>query len=251
MNDVSDEIAHNLRIIQARMQAACRRCGRDPHQVKLLAVSKTQPAAVVQAAVAAGQLFFGENRVLEARDKQDALPALGATMQWHLIGPLQRNKARMAAGLFQMIHSVDSLALAEALASHHDGASSLPVLMQVNIGREAQKRGVMAEEATALARSMALLPGIALCGLMAIPPQTATAEAARPYFQALAALARQIDAQAIAGITMRELSMGMSHDFEVAIEEGATWVRVGSALFGERLAAPGDLPSTNKGDNHV
>ncbi len=224
-------IAQNIAAIQLRMEAACRRSGRDPQRVRLLAVSKTQPLSAVQSAVAAGQLFFGENRVMEARDK---ITALENTVQWHLIGPVQRNKARLAAGLFQMIHSVDSLPLARALAVGVPAGHSLPVLIQVNIGNEPQKHGVAAEEAVDLARSMATLPSIALRGLMAIPPQTATGEAARPYFRALATLAREIETLAIPNVSMAELSMGMSHDFEVAIEEGATWVRVGSALFGER-----------------
>ncbi len=232
-----NKVADAVHAIQERMQAACRRSGRDPAQVRLLAVSKQQPADRVQAAVAAGHRFFGENRVQEARDKMALVSGDG--VQWHLIGPLQRNKARLAASLFQMIHSVDSLALAQQLSACRsvDGAtppSPLPVLMQVNIGLEPQKQGVAPEEAPALARAMAALPGIALRGLMAIPPQTATAAAARPYFRALAALARKIEGQNIPDLSMQELSMGMSHDFEIAIEEGATWVRVGSALFGER-----------------
>lgn len=233
----SDGIDDRIRAIQQRIQAACQRSGRDPAQVRLLAVSKQQPAQRVQAAVAAGHALFGENRVMEARDK---IPLVtGAAIQWHLIGPLQRNKAKLAALLFQMIHSVDSLPLAHDLSASRctDGGSlstPLPILIQVNIGQEPQKQGVAAEDAESLARAMAPLPGIAVRGLMAIPPQTTTAAAARPYFRALADLAKQIEQQAIPGISMVELSMGMSHDFEIAIEEGATWVRVGSALFGER-----------------
>ncbi|MEO5340806.1 MAG: YggS family pyridoxal phosphate-dependent enzyme [Magnetococcus sp. MYC-9] len=225
-----------LQTIRERMRAACQRSGRDPQRVQLLAVSKGQSAQAVQAAVAAGQLAFGENRVMEARDKM-ALVA-GGPLQWHLIGPLQRNKARLAASLFQMIHSVDQLPLAQTLSASMErdrpGVQPLPVLLQINIGREPQKQGVLLEEAASLARAMAQLPGIALRGLMAIPPQTPTAEAARPYFRALAQLAQQLEREQIPGVCMAELSMGMSHDFEVAIEEGATWVRVGSALFGTR-----------------
>ncbi|MEO5350717.1 MAG: YggS family pyridoxal phosphate-dependent enzyme [Magnetococcus sp. YQC-3] len=225
----TDGIAERLHAIRGRIQAACRRSGRDPQRVRLLAVSKQQSAQAVQAVVAAGHCFFGENRVMEARDKMALVQ--GEEVQWHLIGPLQRNKAKVAAALFQMIHSVDSLSLAQALAGEQ---APLSLLMQVNIGREPQKHGVMVEEAESLARAMATLPGVALCGLMAIPPQTATPEAARPYFRALADLARHIEQQAIPGVSMAELSMGMSGDFATAIEEGATWVRVGSALFGER-----------------
>lgn len=233
----ADETGERIRAIRDRIQSACHRSGRDPAQVHLLAVSKQQPLQRVQAAVAAGQTFFGENRVMEARDKIPLIP--GTAIQWHLIGPLQRNKAKLAAHLFQMIHSVDSLPLAQALSDarstgDHPLSTPLPVLIQVNIGREPQKQGVDADDAASLARAMAPLPGIAVRGLMAIPPQTTTAAAARPYFRALADLAKQIEREAIPGLSMAELSMGMSHDFEIAIEEGATWVRVGSALFGER-----------------
>lgn len=228
----ADTFAHRLQVIRGRIQAACQRSGRDPQRVRLLAVSKQQTAQDVQEAVAAGQYFFGENRVLEARDKMPLV--VGEGVQWHLIGPLQRNKARVAATLFQMIHSVDSLPLAEALAGGRIARAPLPILIQVNIGREPQKQGVVAEEAASLVRAIATLPGLAVCGLMAIPPQTPTAEAARPHFRALADLARQIEKQAIPGVAMGELSMGMSGDFETAVEEGATWVRVGSALFGGR-----------------
>ena len=225
-------IAQRLSLIRERIQGACQRVGRHPDAVRLLAVSKTQPASAVLAAQAAGQPFFGENRVMEARDKIAQLP--GNTCQWHLIGPLQRNKVKAAVGLFQMIHTVDSFSLAQALSHCVVGTPPLPVLIQVNVGRETQKSGVAVEEAETLARAMAELPGIALRGLMAIPPMAPRPEETRPYFQMLAQLAKDIDTQKIPGITMTELSMGMSHDFEVAVEEGATWVRVGSALFGNR-----------------
>ncbi|MBF0161065.1 MAG: YggS family pyridoxal phosphate-dependent enzyme [Magnetococcales bacterium] len=225
---MSDAIVRRLHAIQERIALACQRSGRPSQQVRLLAVSKGQPALHVQAAVTAGQRAFGENRVMEAREKIAALPE---GLQWHLIGPLQRNKAKWAVTLFQMLHSVDSWPLAQALVAAGCRQSPLPILMQVNIGREPQKQGIPPEEAEDLARAISTLPGLALQGLMAIPPQTAHPEAARPYFRALAALARHIEAQAIPGVRMDELSMGMSHDFEVAIEEGATWIRVGSALF--------------------
>lgn len=225
-------VAHNLNTIQERILLACQRCGRDPKQVKLLAVSKTKPATAVQEAVTAGQLLFGENRVMEARDKIPLVERPQA--QWHLIGPLQRNKAKVAAKLFHMVHSIDSLALAQTLSQRCDALKPLPILIQVNIGQEAQKHGVAGDEVERLARSIAQLPGLVLHGLMAIPPRTEQTEQARPHFQALATLARQIEQQAITGVQMNELSMGMSHDFEIAIEEGATLVRVGSALFGKR-----------------
>ena len=225
-------IAQRLSLIREQIQGACQRSGRHPDTVRLLAVSKTQPASAVLAAISAGQSLFGENRVMEARDKIAQLQ--GSASQWHLIGPLQRNKVKVAATLFQMIHSVDSFALAQALSHCMVETPPLPVLIQVNIGRETQKNGVAIEETESLARAMAELPGIALRGLMTIPPMTPRAEEARPYFRLLAQLAKDIDHQKIPGISMTELSMGMSHDFGVAVEEGATWVRVGSALFGER-----------------
>ena len=234
---MSDQVAQRLHEIQARIRAACHRGGRSPDAVRLLAVSKTRPAAMVQTALEAGQLFFGENRVMEARDKIPLVP--DATVQWHLIGPLQRNKVKVAVRLFHMVHSVDSLPLAQALseAARSEALAFsrvMPVLIQVNLGREPQKKGVMPEEADALARAVATLPGVALRGLMAIPPRCDHAEAVRPYFRALSHLAQEIDQQGIPGVAMTELSMGMSHDFDVAVEEGATWVRVGSALFGAR-----------------
>lgn len=226
-------MANALDTIQARIRIACRRCGRDPASVRLLAVSKTQPAHVVQTAAAAGQRLFGENRVMEARDKMPQVPY--RSLEWHLIGPLQRNKVKLAVTLFQMIHSIDTLPLAQAVSHRVPTVSPLPVLMQVNIGREPQKQGVLPEEAESLARSMAALPGIVLQGLMTIPPRAEDPEETRPYFRELAQLARRLDSYAIPGVAMQTLSMGMSHDFEIAIEEGATLVRVGSALFGERM----------------
>ncbi|MBF0184132.1 MAG: YggS family pyridoxal phosphate-dependent enzyme [Magnetococcales bacterium] len=227
--------------IRQRIEAACRRCGRDPQQVRLLAVSKTQPLERMAALWAAGQIHFGENRVQEAREKQSLLAASPhfslperAALQWHLIGPLQRNKAKLALELFQMIHSVDSLALAETLSALLPVGRTLPILLQVNLGQEAQKHGLAAETLLPALRQIAMLPGLQVQGLMAIPPWTASAEEARPYFRQLAQLARQMAAEKISGVSMAELSMGMSQDYEVAIEEGATWVRVGSALFGPR-----------------
>lgn len=229
---MDDTIANHLHRIQERIHLACHRCRRDPKQVRLLAVSKTRPAHAVQAAMAAGQRLFGENRVMEARDKTALLQT--DKPQWHLIGPLQRNKAKVAVKLFQMIHSLDSLPLAQALDHWVPSPQQLPVLIQVNIGKESQKHGVSMEGTESLIRSVAELPGLKIQGLMLIPPQTPSAEGARPYFQALAHKAQQIENQKIPGVAMTELSMGMSHDFEIAIEEGATLVRIGSALFGKR-----------------
>jgi pyridoxal phosphate enzyme (YggS family) len=232
-----------LQQLQDRIAAVCQRCGRPPEQVRLLAVSKTQPVAKIAALAAAGQRHFGENRVQEARDKQCELaqqPHLlgnngtNPPLQWHLIGTLQRNKAKQAAGMFQMIHSVDSLALAQTLSAAVPPGQRLPILLQVNIGREAQKQGLLVEELLPVLQQVAQLPGVAVQGLMTIPPMCASAAEARPFFRALAQLATQMAAEKLPGVSMHELSMGMSQDYAVAIEEGATWIRVGSALFGAR-----------------
>lgn len=219
----------NLDQIRARIAAACERAGRDPADVHLLVVSKTRTPDEIRAVTACGQTLLAENRVQEARDKIPLLndPALA----WHLIGPLQRNKVKSALEIFRMIHSVDSLELAGEISKRAEGRDPVPVLMQVNVGREPQKSGVLPEEALSLAQAMASLPGIALQGLMTIPPQTAEAEGARRWFKALAMLRDRIIQADLPGVEMRELSMGMSHDFEVAVEEGATLVRIGSAVF--------------------
>lgn len=219
----------NLTRIRANIAAACQRAGRDPAHVRLVVVSKTRTAEQIQAVAESGELIFGENRVQEARDKIPLVATPG--LQWHLIGPLQRNKVHLAVQWFHMIHSLDSLELAEEISRRAHRVRPLPVLLQVNVGRERQKSGLLPEEILGAARAMAPLPGIAIQGLMAIPPQTERPEEARPWFRALARLREEIRAQAIDGIVMRELSMGMSHDYAIAVEEGATMVRIGSAVF--------------------
>ncbi len=205
--------------------------------MRLVAVSKTKPASAVLEAIAAGQVLFGENRVQEARDKIPLVAERGGgdvSVAWHLIGSLQRNKVKMAVKLFSMVHSVDSVSLAEELSRRAVDPRPLPVLLQVNVGRETQKSGFAPEEVVDAVGRMANLPGIAIRGLMTLPPITADAEAARPFFRELAQLARNIGALELPGVEMSELSMGMSHDYAVAVEEGATLVRVGSSLFGPR-----------------
>lgn len=227
-------IAAQLAQIRARLRAAALAAGRDPAAITLVAVSKTVPVPVIREALAAGQTLFGENRAQELRDKFDAVGP-GAT--WHYIGPLQRNKVKYVVGRASMVESVDSLALAEALHERVLGEAGgapprpLPVLVQVNIGEEASKHGVAPAGTLALCRAVAALPGLALSGLMAVPPYEEDPEASAPWFEALAALAAAGREQ---GLPLRTLSMGMSHDFEVAIRHGATIIRVGTALFGER-----------------
>ena len=226
-------IRENIARVEDRIAAACRRCGRRREEVRLVAVSKTQPAESVRAAFEAGLRDFGENRVQEGKSKRLALADLGAT--WHLVGHLQSNKARTARELFHWVHSIDSLRLAEKLAQAAAPRDArLPVLIEVNLGEETSKAGVRAAEVAALAEQIAPLGTLELRGLMVVPPYFQNPEEVRPYFRQLRALAREVEARNLPNVSMRELSMGMSHDFEVAIEEGATIVRVGTAIFGER-----------------
>ena len=216
------DVAANLAAVRARIAAAAARVGRDPADVCLIAVAKTKPAALVRAALAAGATDIGENYVQEAVAKRAAVPE---PARWHLIGHLQRNKAGQALQTFDCIHTVDRAELGAALA-RHAGLRGVParVLVEVNIGGEASKRGVAPRELPALLAALCD-PHLAVSGLMTVPPPGAP-EATRPFFRQLRTLAGS------AGLT--ELSMGMTDDFEVAIEEGATMVRIGRAIFGAR-----------------
>lgn len=229
-------LQHNLKTVQTLILEACLRKNRDPKQVKLLAVSKTKPYTDVQTLLEAGQTLFGENRVMEARDKIPLIPKeiQNQTIQWHLIGPLQRNKAKLAVSLFQMIHSVDSIKLAESLNQYANPSHPLSILIQVNIGKETQKHGVLPENTLSLVEHLSNLENLSIQGLMTLPPQTQNPNETRSYFQQLASLATEIEQTNIPKVSMKELSMGMSHDYEIAVEEGATLVRVGSKLFGPR-----------------
>jgi pyridoxal phosphate enzyme (YggS family) len=218
--------------IRKRMAAAARRAGRDPGEVRLVAVSKRVTAQKIREAVDAGQLLFGENYLQEAEAKVAAFGGL----DWHFIGHLQTNKARQAAELFAMIETVDRMKLARALEKYAAGLGKrLPILIQVNVGREPQKAGILPEKAEELLREIIELPHLEVKGLMTMPPFFEQPEAVRPYFRELRQLAADLSAEGLLGRHGPvELSMGMSGDFEVAIEEGATLVRVGTALFGER-----------------
>jgi pyridoxal phosphate enzyme (YggS family) len=225
---MTDAIAQNLSIVRTRIAAAANRVGRDPGSVALVAVSKTFDAAAVAAAIAAGQRVFGENRVQEAAGKFPALKASHPDIELHLIGPLQTNKTRDAVALFDVIQSLDRDRLAQSLAAEMARSGRRPRLyVQVNIGAEPQKSGVSVEALPGLLAQCAAL-GLAIEGLMCIPPADQPPE---PYFDRLAELAR---ANGLAG-----LSMGMSGDYPAAIAAGATLIRVGSAIFGGRSAAPG------------
>jgi pyridoxal phosphate enzyme (YggS family) len=225
-------IALNLKTVQERIAAAARKAGRDPASVRLVAVSKTQPAAAVEEAARCGQRLFGENYVQELAAKAAAVQV---PVEWHFIGHLQSNKVRQVAGLVSMVHSVDRFSLAEEI-DRQWGKSGLvcDILVQVNIAREATKSGAGAEELFQLVRDIARLPHVRIRGLMTMPPFFDDPEGSRPYFRELKRLATEVAALAMDGVAMDELSMGMSGDFETAIEEGATLVRVGSAMFGER-----------------
>lgn len=226
-------IADNLRRIEGLIAQAALKAGRDPESVRLVAVSKTKPAEDVAQAYACGQKIFGENYVQELVAKKAQLPE-GIT--WHFIGSLQSNKVRQIAGMVDLIHSVDRISLAREIDRQWGVLGrSCDILIQVNISREATKSGTSREELLALLREVAELPHLKVRGLMTMPPFFDDPEGARPYFRALRELSQEVAAAAIPGVEMRELSMGMSGDFEVAIEEGATLVRVGSALFGERV----------------
>ncbi|MCU0292511.1 MAG: YggS family pyridoxal phosphate-dependent enzyme [Thermoanaerobaculaceae bacterium] len=224
-------VAETLREVRERMAGACARVGRDSARVRLVAVSKTQPAEAVAAILALGVDAIGENRVQEAAAKRPLVPA---GTPWHLLGPLQRNKARLALDTFDCIESVDRLEIADRLELllAPDGRV-LPVFIEVNIGGEPQKSGVLPGQTRDLAEHvLSGCPHLRLGGLMCIPPYDPDPERSRPHFARLRELAERLAAGL--GLGRLELSMGMSEDFEVAIEEGADWVRVGRALFGER-----------------
>jgi len=226
-------IAENLTLVQACIQRACLKVGREPSSVRLVAVSKLHPVTMVAEAVEAGQVIFGENYVQELVDKA---AHLSDPIAWHMIGHLQSNKVKYLPGIVSMIHTVDRLSLAQEIDRQWRDklSAACNILVQVNVSGEATKSGTTATEAVELVRQIARLPNIRVRGLMTMPPFFDDPELARPYFQELRLLAEQIDKEAIPGVEMAELSMGMSGDFEVAIEEGATLVRVGTAIFGER-----------------
>jgi pyridoxal phosphate enzyme (YggS family) len=223
-------LADNLNLIQQRIQAACGRVGRAPDSVTLLAVSKTHPPETIHEAVESGQLLFGENKIQEAKAK---IPLCPGKCRWHFIGHLQSNKVRDAVELFQMIQGVDSLGLAQEINKRcEQAAKRMPILLEVNVAGEASKFGYPPEKLLAELAEVNRLPRIEVHGLMAIPPYTTEPEKARPHFQRLREL--KVQCEEILGAPLPHLSMGMSDDFEVAIEEGATLVRIGTALFGQR-----------------
>jgi len=227
-------VAGNLAQARERIAAACARTGRDPAGVRVLAVSKTQPATMVEEAIAAGVDAIGENRVQEAAAKR---PAVRGKAVWHLVGPLQRNKAALAIELFDLIETVERVELADRLESLlATRQQRLSVFLEVNIGGEEQKSGVAPAGAAALAAHVIeRCPSLRLEGLMTVPPYHPEPERSRPYFAVLRQLAAVLASRF--GLPPLELSMGMSEDYAVAVEEGASWVRLGRALFGARRVA--------------
>jgi pyridoxal phosphate enzyme (YggS family) len=223
---MTDDIKQRIEAVRAQIEAACSRAGRNPGEVRLVAVSKTVPAERVRAGIEAGLTILGENYVQEAQAKVEEI---GRGVEWHFIGRLQTKKAKYVVRLFDLIHSVDSLKLAVEIDKRAgiEGVRQ-PVLVQVNISGEESKGGAGADEAEALVEQAAGLPNLDLRGLMTMPPFFDEPERARPYFAALRRVKEKI------GGSLTELSMGMSGDFEVAVEEGATLVRVGTAIFGAR-----------------
>ena len=214
------------------MEEACRVSGRNPEEVSLIAVSKTKPIPMLQEAYDAGCRDFGENRVQEIMDKIDRLPS---DIRWHMIGHLQTNKVKYIVGKVFLIHSVDSLHLAEAISKEAvKQNTTVNILIEVNVAKEDTKYGAMAEDTVSLVEKIALLPGISVKGLMTIAPYVENPQENRQYFVKLKQLAVDIKSKNIDNVHMDILSMGMTGDYMVAIEEGATYVRVGTGIFGER-----------------
>lgn len=225
-------ITENINEVRKNMEEACRVSGRNPEEVSLIAVSKTKPIPMLQEAYDAGCRDFGENKVQEIMDKIDRLPS---DIRWHMIGHLQTNKVKYIVGKVFLIHSVDSLHLAEAISKEAvKQNTTVNILIEVNVAKEDTKYGAMAEDTVSLVEKIALLPGICVKGLMTIAPYVENPQENRQYFVKLRQLAVDIKAKNIDNVHMDILSMGMTGDYMVAIEEGATYVRVGTGIFGER-----------------
>ena len=225
-------LKENFEEVEARIEAACRRSGRDRREVTLIAVSKTKPLEMLQEIYDLGERNFGENKVQELTGKYEAMPK---DIHWHMIGHLQRNKVKYIIDKVELIHSVDSLRLAKTISEEAEKhGCTAHILLEVNVAGEESKFGMTVEEAPGLAEEIALLPNIRIDGLMTIAPFVEEPEENRPVFRKLKKLSVDIKAKNINNVTMAVLSMGMTNDYEIAIEEGATMVRVGTAIFGER-----------------
>jgi len=227
------DVGGNCRSILDRIAGAAAKVGRDPREIRLLAAAKSQSVEAIRAALAAGVTLVGENYVQEAADKKKEI---AAAIEWHMIGHLQRNKVRAALDLFDVIESLDNLALARELDK--EGAKrgkTIRAFVEVNLGGEENKSGIAREQLRALLDEVCALPHLHIDGLMTVPPFRENLDAVRPYFRELRGLRDQLNELCLPNIQLKELSMGMTHDFTVAIEEGATIVRVGTALFGPRI----------------
>lgn len=225
-------VTENLSAVESKIQAACDRTGRKREEVTLIAVSKTKPVSLLMEAYQAGARHFGENKVQEMMDK---MPVMPEDINWHMIGHLQRNKVKYLIGKATLIHSVDSLRLAEEISRLSVKKDiSTDVLIEVNIAEEESKFGTSREDAVSLVTEASKLPGIHICGLMTIAPYVEDPEENRKYFREIKKLSVDIAKRNIDNVSMNILSMGMTGDYEVAIEEGATMVRVGTGIFGER-----------------
>lgn len=225
-------IAEQLQAVQEEIRKACIRSGRNPEEVTLIAVSKTKPVSMIQEAIQEGQLVFGENKVQELCSKYEELPK---NLQWHMIGHLQRNKVKYIADKVSLIHSVDSLRLAKTI--HQEGeriGRVIPLLIEVNVAQEETKFGVSVEDALPLIREISTFPYVEIRGLMTIAPYMDNPEENRPVFRKLKQLSVDIRDKNMNNVYMDILSMGMTNDYQVAVEEGATLVRVGTGIFGER-----------------
>ena len=225
-------LKENFQSVEARIQAACDRAGRSRKEVTLIAVSKTKPVEMLQTIYDAGSRDFGENKVQEMCDKIEQLPT---DIRWHMIGHLQTNKVKYIVGRVSLIHSVDSLHLAQEIEKQAAKLDVIvPILIEVNIAEEESKFGIHKEETSSLVREVAALPHIRIQGLMTIAPYVENPEDNRAYFRGIKQLSVDIARENIDNVSMDCLSMGMTGDYEVAIEEGATMVRVGTGIFGER-----------------
>ena len=237
MEAAEGEVATRFRHVRAQIAAAARRCGRSPDEVKLIAISKTHPASAITELIEHGATDVGENRVQEAEAK---IAEVGRDkVRWHLVGHLQANKAKRAVNLFDVIHSLDSIDLAQRLdrLCQEKQRERLSVLIQVDLGQEETKSGIAEAVLAQLAESIESLPRLKLIGLMTLPPFFDDPEHSRPFFQRLRELRDELAARGVFGDRKGELSMGMTHDFAVAIEEGSTMVRIGTAIFGERVTS--------------
>ena len=225
-------VSENYVEVEKKVRQACERAGRDPEEVTLIAVSKTKPISMIEELLPLGVVDFGENKVQELTMKEETIPA---SLNWHMIGHLQRNKVKYIVDKVCLIHSVDSLRLAETISQEAVKKQvNVNILVEVNVAEEESKFGIHTEETIALVENIAKLPGISVKGLMTIAPFVEDPEENRPVFRELKKLSVDIDAKRFDNVSMAVLSMGMTNDYEVAIEEGATMVRVGTGIFGER-----------------